>query len=59
MILEIGAKLLKDQIPGKVRFHIAERLQRICIWINQNFLLSSDIIAQPTEDQELKLLLSK
>ncbi|XP_026470684.1 Bardet-Biedl syndrome 2 protein homolog [Ctenocephalides felis] len=37
---------------------VEERLQRICIWINQNFLLSSDIIAQPTEDQELKLLLT-
>lgn len=26
-----------------VEFKISERLQRICMWINQNFLLSSDV----------------
>ncbi|XP_050082782.1 Bardet-Biedl syndrome 2 protein homolog [Anopheles aquasalis] len=35
----------KDGSPGEcyVEFRITERLKRICIWVNQNFLLPSDI----------------
>ncbi|KAJ8925470.1 hypothetical protein NQ315_009304 [Exocentrus adspersus] len=31
------------QPDGFVQFKVNERLQRICMWINQNFLFSSDI----------------
>lgn len=34
----------EDNVPESyVEFKISERLQRICIWINQNFLLPDDI----------------
>ncbi|KAJ8980337.1 hypothetical protein NQ317_008045 [Molorchus minor] len=32
---------------GYVQFKVNERLERICMWINQNFLLESDIDVQP------------
>ncbi|KXJ76267.1 hypothetical protein RP20_CCG010009 [Aedes albopictus] len=41
-----------------VEFRITERLKRICIWINQNFLLPSDIeymTSSDTDATELKL----
>ncbi|XP_062545338.1 Bardet-Biedl syndrome 2 protein homolog [Armigeres subalbatus] len=46
--------------PGDsyVEFRITERLKRICIWINQNFLLPSDIEYMTSSDSdatELKL----
>lgn len=34
---------------GFVRFKINERLQRICLWINQSFLLPADIDVQNSE----------
>lgn len=36
-----------------VEFSVNERLQRICIWINQNFLLSDEL--ELTNERELKL----
>ncbi|XP_030766651.1 Bardet-Biedl syndrome 2 protein homolog [Sitophilus oryzae] len=33
----------KTRPEGYLQFKINERLQRICMWINQNFLFSSDI----------------
>ncbi|XP_039431852.1 Bardet-Biedl syndrome 2 protein-like [Culex pipiens pallens] len=50
----------KDHDAGDsyVEFRITERLKRICIWINQNFLLPSDIEYMTSSDAdatELKL----
>lgn len=39
-----------------VEFKINERIQRICMWINQNFLLDNDI--EPTGDPEFKVHLN-
>ncbi|XP_058445641.1 Bardet-Biedl syndrome 2 protein homolog [Malaya genurostris] len=49
-----------NKTPGDsyVEFRITERLKRICIWINQNFLLPSDIEYMTSSDSdatELKL----
>ncbi|XP_058820191.1 Bardet-Biedl syndrome 2 protein homolog isoform X2 [Topomyia yanbarensis] len=49
-----------EKTPGHsyVQFRISERLKRICIWINQNFLLPSDIEYMTSSDSdatELKL----
>lgn len=41
-----------------VSFKIIERMQRICMWINQNFLLPADIEPSSSETSELKLLLT-
>ncbi|KAJ6641444.1 Bardet-Biedl syndrome 2 protein like [Pseudolycoriella hygida] len=39
-----------------VAFRVNERFQRICLWINQNFLLSNDIVPEELEDSnEIKL----
>ncbi|GAB0088836.1 Bardet-Biedl syndrome 2 protein homolog [Sergentomyia squamirostris] len=45
---EFFSTLAKHRSSGEncVEFHIDERIQRICIWINQNFLLPADIEAQ-------------
>ncbi|XP_053695343.1 Bardet-Biedl syndrome 2 protein homolog [Sabethes cyaneus] len=52
--------LSSEKTPGEsfVEFRITERLKRICIWINQNFLLPSDIEYMTSSDSdatELKL----
>lgn len=44
--------------PSFVSFKIIERMQRICMWINQNFLLPADIEPSSTETSELKLHLT-
>lgn len=38
-----------------VQFKINERLQRICMWINQNFLLTKDIEVDATPDLKVHL----
>ncbi|KAL4704240.1 hypothetical protein ACJJTC_016258 [Scirpophaga incertulas] len=40
-----------------VSFRITERVQRICIWINQNFLLDEEVELQNEEMKELHLRL--
>ncbi|XP_045482156.1 Bardet-Biedl syndrome 2 protein-like [Harmonia axyridis] len=35
--------VLEEKPESHVEFRINERLQRICMWINQNFLLSNDV----------------
>uniref|UniRef100_A0A182VTU8 Uncharacterized protein n=1 Tax=Anopheles minimus TaxID=112268 RepID=A0A182VTU8_9DIPT len=48
----------KDGPGGSyVEFRISERLKRICIWVNQNFLLPSDIeyMTSDADATELKL----
>ncbi|XP_063366587.1 Bardet-Biedl syndrome 2 protein homolog [Cydia amplana] len=38
-----------------VTFKITERIQRICIWINQNFLLDQDIVLEMENMKELHM----
>lgn len=38
-----------------VAFKITERVQRICIWINQNFLLEDDIELETEDTKELHI----
>lgn len=46
------------EIPTSyVLFKITERIPRICIWINQNFLLPDDIEVPGNDVQELHILL--
>ncbi|CAG9795878.1 unnamed protein product [Diatraea saccharalis] len=40
-----------------VTFRITERVQRICIWINQNFLLDQELELTSEETKELQLTL--
>lgn len=46
----------KPKIEGYVTFHITERVQRICIWINQNFLLEQEIENEDTKDLHLSFV---
>lgn len=48
----------KDVLKSEsyVQFKISERIQRICMWLNQNFLLENDI--EPTSDPEFKVNLN-
>lgn len=39
-----------------VQFKITERIQRICMWLNQNFLLDNDV--EPAGDPEFKVNLN-
>lgn len=32
-----------EKTNSYVEFHVNERIQRICMWVNQNFLLENDI----------------
>lgn len=32
-----------EKLDSYVEFHFNERLQRVCMWINQNFLLPTDM----------------
>lgn len=50
-ILEIEPKQQENFVEIKVN----ERLQRICIWINQNFLLPNDVDYETGPDLRLNL----
>ena len=54
-------KTTSKQLDSFVEIKINERLQRICMWINQNFLLANDIEAEngPTLKVHLKCLRDK
>ncbi|CAG9127360.1 unnamed protein product [Plutella xylostella] len=43
----------RPQLDSYVTFHITERVQRICIWINQNFLLEEEVQVDTEETKEL------
>lgn len=45
--------LVKTKIDSYVTFRIKERVQRICIWINQNFLLDEEIELGNEDTKEL------
>ncbi|XP_063830957.1 Bardet-Biedl syndrome 2 protein homolog [Ostrinia nubilalis] len=49
-----GTTTCKDSY---VTFRITERVQRICIWINQNFLLEQDVTLESEDTKELHLSL--
>lgn len=45
--------LVKATDKGHVTFKITERVQRICIWINQNFLLEKEMEVESDVTKEL------
>ncbi|XP_049876587.1 Bardet-Biedl syndrome 2 protein homolog [Pectinophora gossypiella] len=47
--------LAKHRHESYVTFRITERVQRICIWINQNFLLEQEVELQSEEAKELHI----
>ncbi|XP_022128465.2 Bardet-Biedl syndrome 2 protein isoform X1 [Pieris rapae] len=51
----IDATTQKPKIDGNVTFHITERVQRIYIWINQNFLLEQEIEIGNEEAKDINL----
>ena len=52
-------QLVNKEIRNKgnsfVTFRITERVQRICIWINQNFLLEEELDLDTEETKELHI----
>lgn len=47
--------IVKEKPESYVEFRIIERLQRICMWINQNFLLSNDVEIDGSPSLELNM----
>ncbi|XP_041984812.1 Bardet-Biedl syndrome 2 protein-like [Aricia agestis] len=45
----------KRKIDSYVTFRITERVQRICIWVNKNFLLDDELELESEETKELHL----
>ncbi|GBP35574.1 Bardet-Biedl syndrome 2 protein homolog [Eumeta japonica] len=43
----------KSKRDGQVTFKITERIQRICIWLNQNFLLEKEVEPETDDAKEL------
>lgn len=54
-------RLLSKEARNKgnsyVLFRITERVQRICIWVNQNFLLEEELDIESEETKELHISL--
>lgn len=51
----VNSKVM-EKINSHVEFKINERIQRICLWINQNFLLENDI--EPNSESSFKIHLN-
>ncbi|XP_013137030.1 PREDICTED: Bardet-Biedl syndrome 2 protein homolog [Papilio polytes] len=47
--------LSKTKCDNFVTFRITERIQRICIWINQNFLLDEEVAIENEDLKELNI----
>lgn len=47
--------LSKTKCDNFVTFRITERIQRICIWINQNFLLDEEVAIENEDLKELSI----
>lgn len=46
---------MKTHIESYVAFRITERVQRICIWVNQNFLLDEELGLENEDTKELNI----
>lgn len=46
-------KEVRNKGNSYVTFRITERVQRICIWVNQNFLLEEELNIESEETKEL------
>ncbi|OWR55363.1 putative Bbs2 protein [Danaus plexippus plexippus] len=51
----VSSSIAKSKVVNYVTFRITERVQRICIWINQNFLLDEEIEINNEETKELHI----
>ncbi|XP_034835335.1 BBSome complex member BBS2-like [Maniola hyperantus] len=51
----VSPSIMKTQIENYVTFRITERVQRICIWINQNFLLDEEVELDNEDMKDLKI----
>ncbi|XP_047536054.1 Bardet-Biedl syndrome 2 protein homolog [Vanessa atalanta] len=55
MYTMLSTSIVKTKIDSYVSFRITERVQRICIWINQNFLLDEEIDLENEDTRELHI----
>lgn len=53
MYMLLNPSIVNTKIDSYVTFRIKERVQRICIWINQNFLLDEEIELGNEDTKEL------
>lgn len=53
MYTNVSSNLSTNKSKGYATFRITERLQRICIWVNQNFLLDEEIVLRGEDAKEL------
>ncbi|CAD0203311.1 unnamed protein product [Chrysodeixis includens] len=51
------SKEVRNRGNSYVTFRITERVQRICIWVNQNFLLEEELDIETEETKELHISL--
>ncbi|CAH2242280.1 jg25202 [Pararge aegeria aegeria] len=51
----IAPSRMKTQIASHVTFRITERVQRICIWINQNFLLDQEVELENEDTKDFNI----
>lgn len=52
---ELMNKEIRNKGNSFVTFRITERVQRICIWINKNFLLDEEYDLESEETKELHI----
>lgn len=55
MYVMVGSSIIKTNNDSYVTFQITERIQRICIWVNQNFLVDDEIELDNDEMRELHI----
>lgn len=54
---QLISKEARSRGNSYVTFRITERVQRICIWVNQNFLLEEELDLENEETKELQVSL--
>ena len=55
MYVLAGPSIIKANLDSYVTFQVTERIQRICIWINQNFLVEDEVEIDNEEVRELHI----
>ncbi|XP_023939946.2 Bardet-Biedl syndrome 2 protein homolog [Bicyclus anynana] len=51
----VSPSIMKTPIESHVTFRITERVQRICIWLNQNFLLDEEVELENEDTKDLHI----
>jgi Bardet-Biedl syndrome 2 protein len=57
MYTKTPSNMISTKSSSYVTFRITERVQRICIWINQNFLLDEEIELESEDAKDLQIKL--